>query len=379
MNKKLGRNEKCWCGSGKKFKWCHLEREAQIRPTKQEAFKRFIKEYNRGRCLHPAAGFGTCSHKIISAHAIQRRGGLSLIARQGHVYSHLSQGVHFHSSKWSPNSKPGSMGIGNASTFRGFCSRHDDELFAPIEKDPFKGTAEQIALLGYRAICNELLAKEFNLCLDNLARDFDKGEPTPYQQLHQHALTVRDLGVNKSIDEIRTLKSHYEEMLLEKNFNRLGYYVVSFHNTPEVMCSGIAQATHDFQGKKIDELGHLEIPANWLAFSLIATDDGGAAIFSWPTDHRQSYNALMTLNDLTDADQPHAIIRFTFEFFENTYFSPDWWDGLERQVQMELRVRQLRELPDLWGNREYPRPNDCLMDDGVRAVCWSGIRRLTSI
>ena len=25
INKKLGRNDKCWCGSGKKYKNCHYE------------------------------------------------------------------------------------------------------------------------------------------------------------------------------------------------------------------------------------------------------------------------------------------------------------------------------------------------------------------
>jgi SEC-C motif len=26
---KLGRNDQCWCGSGKKYKKCHLDRENQ--------------------------------------------------------------------------------------------------------------------------------------------------------------------------------------------------------------------------------------------------------------------------------------------------------------------------------------------------------------
>jgi hypothetical protein len=29
----LGRNDRCWCGSGKKYKACHLERDARRRAS----------------------------------------------------------------------------------------------------------------------------------------------------------------------------------------------------------------------------------------------------------------------------------------------------------------------------------------------------------
>ena len=174
-------------------------------------------------------------------------------------------------------------------------------------------------------------------------------------------------------------KSRYEEMLFSKNYTNVAHYVVFFPSTPEVMCSGIAQATHDFLGKKIAELGHLNISADWLTFSLIATDDGGAAVFTWLADHLKSNSVMMTLNGLPEADQPHAIIRFAFEFFENTYLSPDWWDSLEKQVQVQLKERQLRESIGPWGENEHPRPDSCLIDDGVRAVHWTVLSRLTSL
>jgi len=39
VSKKLGRNESCWCGSGKKFKKCHLNREHEPMPTFEEGKK----------------------------------------------------------------------------------------------------------------------------------------------------------------------------------------------------------------------------------------------------------------------------------------------------------------------------------------------------
>ena len=70
-------------------------------------------------------------------------------------------------------------------------------------------------------------------------------------------------------------------MIFSKNHTNLAYYVVFFTSTPEVMCSGFTQGTHDFLGNKIAVLEQL--PVRQLIgkhFPLIATDDGGAAVFT---------------------------------------------------------------------------------------------------
>ena len=285
----------------------------------------------------------------------------------------------FDQSTWETNGEANKVGIKTASTFRGFCSKHDNELFAPIEKQPFIGTTEQMALLGYRAVCYELLMKEYLLDVDDILKDMDKGQPLPVQRVHQEALSYRDSGAAKAIEELSLLKMRYEKMLLSKNYTELAYYVVLFTGMPVVMCCGVVQATHDFRGYKIAELGHLNMPADWLTFSLIATDEGGAAVFTWPADQNSSHNVMMSLNNLPKADQTHAIVRFTFEFFENTYFSPEWWDSLDKHVQVQLKQRQLSEIIGPWGENDHPRRDDCLLDDGVRAVTWTVQSRLTSL
>ena len=379
LKSKLGRNDKCWCGSGKKFKRCHLGRENQVRPGKQEALQRFYSVYKKGHCVHPEASPQSCSPKIISAHTIQRNGGLSVIASDGHVFSLLKHRGMFNESTFETSGGANRVGIKDASTFRGFCSKHDDQLFAALEKEPFRGTAEQMALLGYRAVCYELLMKQYLLRVDDFIKEMDKGQSILVQQFHQEALSYRDSGAEKAIQELTLQKSRYEEMLFSKNYTNLAHYVVFFPSIPEVMCSGIAQATHDFLGNKIVELGHLSVSADWMTFSLIATDDGGAAVFTWLADHLKSKSVMMTLNSLPDAEQPHAIVRFAFEFFENTYFSPEWWDSLEKQTQVQLKERQLREIIGPWGENEHPRPDNCLIDDGVRAVHWTIQSRMTSL
>ncbi len=379
MYDKLGRNEPCWCGSGKKYKRCHLNRETQRPLGRQEERERFDSLYEKGDCLHPDAGSSTCSRKIIKAHTIRRNGGLNRIARNRHVYTLLKDGKPFDHSRWEPSSGPNRVGTRRASTFTGFCARHDNNLFAPLEKEPFHGTTEQMALLGYRAICYETYMKERDLAGSELRRERDKGMPLTFQWRWQNAVAIHNSGVSKAIEEVNSLKGRYERVVFEKCFSELDYYMVKFNGSLEVMCSGTAQATHDFRGNRIDQLGYLNLAANWLTFSLIATDDGGAAVFSWPADHLKSRGVLMTLDELPDAALPHAIVRFTFEFFENTYFSPAWWDNLEKQTQVQLKERQLREIVGPLGENEYPRADNCLIDDGIRAVHWTIQSRTTTL
>ena len=379
MGSKLGRNEECWCGSGKKFKRCHLGRETQNPLGKQESLKRFHRAFEKGHCLHPAARTESCSDRLIRAHTIQRNGALSKIARKGHVYNILKHGKFFDGGRFAPTGEPHRVGIREASTFAGFCERHDDELFAPIEKEPFAGTVRQVALLGYRALCYELSTKESDLEVIDLRREQDRGKPRFFQQIHQSAISYYKTGTDKSLGELEEQKRIYEKVIFQDRSSDLDYYIVYLDNNPEVLCSGIAQSTHDFRGNMIFDLGRLSVPASWLAFSLIPTDTGGVAVFSSPTKHKKSKEVLKTFHELTDSALPHAIIRFVFEFFENTYFSPDWWDSLDRRVKLSLKERQLRDLIGPWGEQEFPRTDGCLLDDGVRAVEWQVVSRIASI
>ena len=137
MAGKPGRNEPCWCGSKKKFKHCHLGREREQRLPLDAVRAHVEQEWNERLCLHPLAGPTSCS-KVSNAHTLQRAGILTSIAEQGHVLT-------FYGSR---NRKPRRVGIGKASTFTGFCARHDDSTFAPVEKQAFSASQHQCSLLG---------------------------------------------------------------------------------------------------------------------------------------------------------------------------------------------------------------------------------------
>lgn len=86
MANKLGRNDPCWCGSGVKYKKCHLDREQAEPPNIWEFASEQKRNYSKKYCIHPSANVGVCEGKIVKAHTIQKSGGLSRIAENGHVY-----------------------------------------------------------------------------------------------------------------------------------------------------------------------------------------------------------------------------------------------------------------------------------------------------
>ena len=376
---KIGRNDPCWCDSGKKYKRCHLGREAQSELRRQEAINRYVKRSKKGRCLHPGADPSTCSGRVIAAHTIQRNGGLNHIARNGHVGSVLIHPSKLPRRHLDLDSEPHSVGIGEASTFNGFCSRHDNELFAPIDDKPFTGDAEQILLLGYRSVCHELHSKRFALDIDADLRDFDRGKLVQVQHEHQKALSIRDSGILVSINELNNAKTLYEDAIFNNLPVDTSHVVAFFDRYPDVLWSGVLQATHDFRGDELNDLLDLNVPAQWLASSLIVSGNGGAAVFSCPSSNSDSVRVLSTLNELSDTELSHAIVRFGFEFFENTYFSLDWWDGLDNDTKISLKKRQLTEADSGFGHSGYSRRDDCLVDDGIRAVDWKVDSRIVSI
>ncbi len=153
---KIGRNAPCWCGSPKKFKKCHGASDEPF--TLQQSAEHIARPFSVRMCLRPEGLADECKGQIVRAHTIQRGGGLSRIADKGKVFT-------FMPGSWTTfianagKLKVRRVGIKDASTFTGFCERHDAAVFAPLEQKPFVGSPQQAFLLLYRAVCHEAYKK----------------------------------------------------------------------------------------------------------------------------------------------------------------------------------------------------------------------------
>jgi len=350
---KLGRNELCWCGSGKKFKHCHLGREGE-RPLHPAEIDRIILEpLKKGCCLHPEAGRGVCG-KIIDAHTIPRSKVLSKIADESnHVLS-------FHPFRIVDLGEDGPRRVGwkRASTFRGFCDRHDGATFRAVENEPFSASPEQCFLLAYRALCYELFTKKRNLeAVSKLRQVLDRGKPYEEQVRIQNYLACYEEGLCLGLRDAQHWKNFADESLMAQQFQNWNHCVLRFRGTWCVASTGMATPDFDLKGRKLQNLEDLDVVIEPLMFNMMPIDSNGfAAIFSWPattSSGRRFIESLIDRNDVGEAI-PQAVVRFMFGWIENTYFSPRWWENLEDTVRYVIAELAMAYPP----TPELLRPND---------------------
>jgi hypothetical protein len=186
----------------------------------------------------------------VRAHTLQKAGLLEVISVDRHVYGLELSGL--------PNDRGfyplKRIGINKASTFTGFCQRHDTELFLALEAMPFTASKEQLFLLAYRALSKELYAKRFAVRREPLLRKGDVGkgpleqvalQKWLYLQAQLHRMSLRDQEAN--------IKD-YEQIYLSRDFDRMSAYLIFSDRTLDFAVSGAIFPEFDFAGRKLQNL-----------------------------------------------------------------------------------------------------------------------------
>ena len=93
--KKIGRNDPCPCGSGKKHKHCCLEGGREPEELVRRG-RRLAAGDVAGECSAPPQSKHNCSAKIVKAHTVPQA-SLSRIAIDGHVLSFLPNATNLES------------------------------------------------------------------------------------------------------------------------------------------------------------------------------------------------------------------------------------------------------------------------------------------
>ncbi|MCJ8268895.1 MAG: hypothetical protein MJK04_05770, partial [Psychrosphaera sp.] len=127
-----------------------------------------------GRCLHFNAGH-QCN-AVINAHSVQKGQSLVSIAVDGKVYGLAEKMSDYGKAQFIKK------GIKIFSTFRGFCKKHDNAVFLPIDTRALIPNEQQVLLYAYRSICMEVFVKENSLNLYNLVINETKKDSPLLQQ-----------------------------------------------------------------------------------------------------------------------------------------------------------------------------------------------------
>lgn len=337
---KLGRNEPCPCGSGKKYKKCHLNRERDAPLPYHESAKALLRlRVGDQACLYPAAP-NLCTGTVIRAHTISKSSALAKIARAGDVYQLDTNPFAIHRNRGRADLKL--MKIASATTFTGFCSPHDNTLFDPIDKGNLSPTGEQAFLLHYRALCRELYVKRTSVETNKLLRETDRGKAPAFQAMISGLVAARSLVIDESVKQLEADKSVCDSVVLCGDYGNLRGGYVRFRRLTTVVCSGYAQPCFDFAGVQVQDLGDVSKPCLNLSFTLLPGEDGGIAVFTWLEDADAACRTFVqSFFNVPDSRKSDALIQYTFDSFENFAAQPEWWEGLAAPAQADLKTLTL--------------------------------------
>ncbi len=323
MSNKIGRNDPCFCGSGKKYKKCCWGKEDDLEATNPfnflSTYKNARKESRIKQCLYP--DHTDCSPEIIGAHSIQNNGILKKIADNGHVYMPCPKADN-------PFAIQTQYGRKEASVFSGFCKHHDKVVFQPIEDSPFTETEQQIFLFVYRAFALEYHRKQESVNMEKFllqkmpSRAASKDFESPFK------------GMRYAVNDLEPEKQVFDKALLSKKYDVLTTFVWKFNGFSKFAASGLEAPMTDLKGTPLQDLLDFSKPVAHIYYSIFPQGNFTYVIIAWQHQHDKLFSSIKEqLNELTEEQQKNYINNTLPIVTENIAVNPTSWEKLTKSEQ----------------------------------------------
>lgn len=262
--------------------------------------------------------------------------------------------------------EPELVGVNRASTFTGFCSTHDTQIFSPIETRAFDGSEDQLFALAYRSFSREAYTKSSASDVVGLYAQMDKGRSLDKQHEVQMLAFLNSIGVNAGLRDNAHYKEFFDKALVAGDFSAARGFILSYPNPPPVMCSASFFPEQDFQGNVLQDLSDLTNIPEMLSVTSYFDGTQGLIAFTWLGDEVDICKAFInSIRQLDEESLTPALIRMFFEHIENVHISPDWWEQLSDDQRTALNHRMSDSA-----NPMAKRPKETLTDDGVYFEPW---------
>ena len=320
-------------------------------------FKNLKKLKNKGRCLHFDAG-ERCN-KIINAHSIQESGLLKKISINEHVYALNRNYTNLKKNKGKLSYDK--IGIGVASTFKGFCKEHDNKLFEHIDNKLLEPSNYQCFLYAYRSLCREIFVRQNAIVL------IEKQLEEESNKSNIELLSSYLYGLKIGYESLIIHKNEYDKSLCQKQFNDIEFCCFNIKGEPNMAFSGIRYPDFTFDGVKLQDLSSTRF-LEMITFCSAPSKIGWTYIFAW---HKSSKSiGRMFLSSLASSVHENGslqdyLFRLVFTC-DNHSLSPAWWENLSPKVQNEIIEYENRLNNDLF----IPVEPDYLMKGLEKISNW---------
>ena len=256
---------------------------------------------------------------------------------------------------------PRKVGVRSASTFMGFCDKHDSSMFQPVEKQSVELTPQSCFLLGFRAISYELFSKRAELRSMNIMRKLDCGKAFEYQCAWQQDMHFREQGALSGLADGKRWKKQYDAIFLNERFEEYRFVGVAYSTILPVVGCGAFHPEFDFAGNPLQRISHGTAPYEHVGFNLTVLNDRSVLVIGWTEGHEGPAESFgCSFADVPDEHKAIVGIQLAFEHIENIFMKPSWWDGLSDTVRNALVTRMRSGIGVVGPDRQW----DCLRPDG---------------
>lgn len=352
--KKLGRNDLCWCSSGIKFKKCHGSRNPPKTPPQVIGDRILKNAFKTGKCLYP--GQAECGRPVRS-HTIQRSGPLRRIVDNENRVSKLELDLV---SEALPTWKDKKVGWRFASTFPGFCAKHDSEVFKCLESEEFSGYPEQCFLVGYRAICHELQRKK--------ALDGSRWQTDALLSHVRGSIPIEseefDANVALAYKELSDKKRRLDAIFHQKDWSQWESRVVKFSGSMDIVGAGSTTPELTVEGRQVQSAADCSQDLQNLTIGLVEVGERFAFVLGWERCQEAPRLVADSIVQASVERIPQLLAQFLFLQLENIFFSEQWWQSLSQK-----KKALVMELSDTLEETVAPQfPNEELVSWKLEAV-----------
>jgi hypothetical protein len=278
-------------------------------------------------CFHPSKS--ECVLPIKQAHSLQRNGRLSLIEEEVNGQNCLYTVTSYSSSKKRHIEDFIPVGKKVASTFYGFCDKHDTELFEPIENHPFDGSDKHLFLHSYRSFAHSYHSKMQQLQLYKS----DWANMIPRIVIDQ-MIAEAELGMK----DVKPEKDFLDHLLLSKKYDGLEYSLSETHDFYPFGCSSAISPHYTVKDEPLEaDLNDPLTPWAYVILTVVPDKLNSFSVLAVNPNSKPSIKFLDQLDALNEKDYLHAISTLMTTLAENTFWSPRLWDSMSESTKMVLR------------------------------------------
>ncbi len=322
-------------------------------------------------CMYPS-----CENKPVRTHSVSRA-WLQMISDERNcvVAPRPRYDAYFESDDSNFNERPiksklVAYNTKRLSTCYCFCALHDGSIFQKIDKfQAFQMNRTSAFLLAYRSICHEICVKrKIRSMLADVSVPADDAD----------LLAFIESRHNFGLESISQIHESMQSAIVRGNFRGTRHFAIVIDALPDILCSGFfAPVDEENVTRQIRRASYLNaINVNdQLALTIMPYQNNkGIIVLSWYGKSRRNKEYIDLLKGMRESQLLNCLFVSVFQYMENYYLRPAFWDSLAADKQELLLKRFESDInPQMLDSYQSVRSNT------TNYVNWSVVETMHNV